>query len=418
MNPGVRLRLSVMMFLQFALWGSWYVTLSTYLLKIGFDGLQVGAAYSTLNWGAIFAPIVAGALADRFFQAQKVMGVLHLVGAVILWWLSGITDATTFFWTLLVYAICFMPTLGLANAISFHQMSDPGKQFGLVRACGTFGWIVVGFVVGLIAPHMLGYSIEPTNIPLKIGAVISVVLGLYAFALPATPPGNPDRKPNVAQALGLETLTLMKDRSFAVFVVGSLLICIPLSFYYSFANAFLNESGMQNAAMKMTLGQMSEVMFLVLIPFFFVRLGVKKMLLIGMAAWVLRYALFAYGNNSTLVALLYAGIILHGVCFDFFFVTGQIYVDKSVARGQRAAAQGFIHVVTYGVGQLIGSWAAGAVVDNYAVATDAGTRHLWQTIWLVPAVMAFVVMLLFLVFFRDQGGATETGVTGVASRAT
>jgi nucleoside transporter len=408
MNSNVRLRLSVMMFLQFALWGSWYVTLGTYLLKIGFDGLQVGAAYSTLNWGAIFAPIVAGALADRFFQAQKVMGVLHLMGAAILWWLSGITDPTTFFWTLLVYAICFMPTLGLANAISFHQMSDPGKQFGLVRACGTFGWIVVGFVVGLIAPSMLGYSIEPTNIPLKIGAVISVVLGLYAFALPATPPGNPDRKPSITQALGLETLTLMKERSFAVFVIGSLLICIPLSFYYSFANAFLNESGMQNAATKMTLGQMSEVMFLVLIPFFFVRLGVKKMLLIGMAAWVLRYILFAYGNNGTLVALLYAGIILHGVCFDFFFVTGQIYVDRSVARGQRAAAQGFIHVVTYGVGQLIGSWAAGAVVDHYSVASDAGTRHLWQTIWMVPAVMAFVVMLLFLVFFREPGTAVTT----------
>jgi nucleoside transporter len=411
MNSGIRLRLSVMMFLQFALWGSWFVTLSTYLLKIGFDGLQVGAAYSTLNWGAIFAPIVAGALADRFFQAQKVMGVLHLVGAAILWWLSSITDPTTFFWTLLVYAICFMPTLGLANAISFHQMSDPGKQFGLVRACGTFGWIVVGFVVGLIAPNMLGYSIEPTNIPLKIGAVISVVLGLYAFALPATPPGNPDRKPNIAQALGLETLTLMKDRSFAIFVIGSLLICIPLSFYYSFANAFLNESGMQNAATKMTLGQMSEVLFLVLIPFFFVRLGVKKMLLIGMAAWVLRYVLFAYGNNSTLVALLYAGIILHGVCFDFFFVTGQIYVDKAVPRSQRAAAQGFIHVVTYGVGQLIGSWAAGAVVDHYAVATDAGTRHLWQTIWMVPAIMAFVVMLLFLLFFRPESQATSTRAT-------
>jgi nucleoside transporter len=408
MNSNVRLRLSVMMFLQFALWGSWYVTLSTYLLKIGFDGLQVGAAYSTLNWGAIFAPIVVGALADRFFQAQKVMGVLHLVGAAMLWWLSGITDPTTFFWTLLVYAICFMPTLGLANAISFHQMSDPGKQFGVVRACGTFGWIVVGFVVGLIAPSMLGHSIEPTNIPLKIGAVISVLLGLYAFALPVTPPGNPDRKPNIAQVLGLETLTLMKDRSFAVFVIGSLLICIPLSFYYSFANAYLNESGMQNAATKMTLGQMSEVLFLVLIPFFFVRLGVKKMLLIGMAAWVLRYVLFAYGNNSALVALLYAGIILHGVCFDFFFVTGQIYVDRSVARGQRAAAQGFIHVVTYGVGQLIGSWAAGAVVDHYAVATDAGTRHLWQTIWMVPAIMAFVVLLLFLLFFREPATAVTT----------
>jgi nucleoside transporter len=401
MNPGVRTKLSVMMFLQFALWGAWFVTLGTYLLNIGFDGLQVGAAYSTMNWGAILAPVIAGAVADRFFQAQKVMGVLHLAGAGILWWLSSITDPTIFFWTMLVYALCYMPTLGLANAVSFHQMSDPGKQFGLIRAFGTLGWIVVGVVVGLIAPKMLGYSIEPTNLPLKIGAVISLVLGLYAFTLPATPPSNADRKPSLYEALGLQTLSLMKDRSFAVFVICSLLICIPLSFYYSFANAFLNESGMENSAFKMTLGQMSEVLFLVLIPFFFVRLGVKKMLLIGMFAWVLRYVLFAYGNNGSLVSLLYAGIILHGICFDFFFVTGQIYVDKAVSRTQRAAAQGFIHVVTYGVGQLIGSWAAGAVVDRYAVATDAGTRHLWQTIWMVPAVMAFVVMLLFLFFFRD-----------------
>jgi nucleoside transporter len=401
MSPAIRTRLSVMMFLQFALWGSWFVTLGTYLLKIGFDGLQVGAAYSTMNWGAILAPVIAGAVADRFFQAQQVMGVLHLVGAAILWWLSAITDSTTFFWTLLAYAVCYMPTLGLANAISFHQMSDPGRQFGVIRAFGTLGWIVVGAVVGLLAPKVLGYSIEPTNLPLKIGAGISLVLGLFAFTLPATPPSNAGQKPSLAQALGLQTLSLMKDRSFAVFVIGSLLVCIPLSFYYSFANAYLNESGMQNTAFKMTLGQMSEVMFLVLIPFFFVRLGVKKMLLIGMAAWVLRYVLFAYGNNGNLVALLYAGILLHGVCFDFFFVTGQIYVDKAVDKSQRAAAQGFIHVVTYGVGQLIGSWAAGAVVNHYAVATDAGTQHLWQAIWLVPAVMAFVVMLLFALFFRD-----------------
>ncbi len=401
MNTGVRTRLSVMMFLQFALWGAWFVTLGTYLLNIGFDGLQVGAAYSTMNWGAILAPIIAGAVADRFFQAQKVMGVLHLVGAAILWWLSSVTDPTTFFWTLLIYAICYMPTLGLANAISFHQMSDPGKQFGLIRAFGTLGWIVVGVVVGLIAPKMLGYSIEPTNLPLKIGAGISLVLGLYAFLLPATPPSNAGRKPSLSEALGLQTLTLMKDRSFAVFVICSLLICIPLSFYYSFANAFLNETGMQNTAFKMTLGQMSEVLFLVLIPFFFVRLGVKKMLLIGMFAWVARYMLFAYGNNGSLVSLLYAGIILHGICFDFFFVTGQIYVDKAVSKTQRAAAQGFIHVVTYGVGQLIGSWAAGAVVDRYTFAADEGTRHAWLCIWLVPAVMAFVVMLLFLIFFRE-----------------
>lgn len=402
MNPVLWSRLAVMMFLQFALWGSWFVTMGTYLEKgLGFSGLQVGAAYSTMNWGAILAPIIAGAIADRFFQAQKVMGVLHLAGAALLWWISTVTDPGVFFWALLAYAICFMPTLGLANAISFHQMSDPGRQFGAVRALGTLGWIVVGFVVGTLVKQWLGTPVEATSIPLQIGAGISAALGLYAFTLPATPPASAGPRPSIAQALGLQTLAYMKDRSFAVFVIGSLLICIPLSFYYSFANLYLNETGMEEAATKMTLGQMSEVLFLVLIPFFFARLGVKKMLLIGMFAWSVRYLLFAYGDNGNLVALLYAGIILHGVCFDFFFVTGQIYVDNTVSRAERAAAQGFIHVVTYGVGQLIGSWAAGAVVDRYTLAADEGTRHAWLCIWLVPAVMAFVVMLLFAFFFRD-----------------
>jgi nucleoside transporter len=255
--------------------------------------------------------------------------------------------------------------------------------------------------VGYVAPKVLGYSIEPTNLPLKMGAVLSAVLGAYAFTLPATPPGNAGSRPSIAQALGLETLTYMKDRSFAIFVIGSLLICIPLSFYYNFANAFLNESGMENAAAKMTMGQISEGLFLLLIPLLFVRLGVKKMLLIGMAAWVVRYLLFAYGNNGSLVALLYTGIVMHGVCFDFFFVTGQIYVDKAVPRVQRAAAQGFIHVITYGVGMLIGSWASGAVVDHYTRALDSGSVHLWAAIWMVPAAMAFVVALMFLLFFKD-----------------
>jgi nucleoside transporter len=366
MHPATRLRLSVMMFLQFCVWGSWYVTLSTYLLAIHFDGVSVGGIYSTVNWGAILAPVIAGMLADRFFPAQIVMAILHLLGAAILWWISTITDPTTFFWTLLLYSICFMPTLGLANAVSFHQMSDPARQFPGVRVMGSIGWIVVGLIVGVAAPAMLGHSIENTNLPLRFGAVLSLAMGLYCLTLPHTPPGNAGKRPSVFQALGLETLAYMKDRSFAIFTLGSLLICIPLSFYYSFANAFLNESGMQNAAGKMTLGQMSEVAFLMLIPFFFARLGVKKMLLVGMFAWVARYVLFALGNNGPLVSLLYAGIILHGVCFDFFFVTGQIYVDKVVQRTQRASAQGFIHVVTYGVGQLIGSWAAGAVVDHYA----------------------------------------------------
>jgi nucleoside transporter len=401
MHLPVRIKLSVMMFLQFAIWGSWFVTTSTYLQAVGFNGLQIGAAYSTMNWGAIIAPIVAGAFADRFFQAQKVMGVLHLVGAGLLWWISSITEPGAFFWALLTYAICYMPTLGLANAISFHQMRDPAQDFPGIRVMGTLGWIAVGVAVGTAAPHIFGQSIEPTNLPLKLGAALSVLLGVYAFFLPETPPANAGSRPTLAQALGLETLAYMKDRSFAIFTIGSALICIPLSFYYSFANVFLNETGMTGTAGKMALGQVSELLFLLLIPMLFARWGVKKMLLIGMAAWTLRYVLFAFGDNGTLVALLYGGIILHGICFDFFFVTGQLYVDRVVPRAQRAAAQGFIHVVTYGVGQLIGSWAAGAVVNRYTLATDAGTQHLWQVIWLVPAVMAFVVMALFMVFFRD-----------------
>jgi nucleoside transporter len=405
MHLSVRVKLSVMMFLQFSIWGAWFVTTATYLQAVGFDGLQIGAAYSTMNWGAIFAPIVAGAFADRFFQAQKVMGVLHLVGAALLWWISSITDPGAFFWALLGYAICYMPTLGLANAISFHQMRDPAREFPGIRVMGTLGWIAVGVAVGTAAPHILGHSIEPTNLPLKLGAALSVLMGVYAFFLPATPPANAGTRPSLAQALGLETLAFMKDRSFAIFTIGSALVCIPLSFYYSFANVFLNETGMTGTAGKMALGQVSELLFLLLIPVLFARWGVKKMLLIGMAAWALRYVLFAFGNNGTLVSLLYAGIILHGICFDFFFVTGQLYVDRVVPRAQRAAAQGFIHVVTYGVGQLIGSWAAGAVVDGYATATTAGTQHLWQAIWLVPAVMAFAVMVLFMVFFREPRAA-------------
>ena len=413
MNLAIRSKLSIMMFLQFFIWGSWNVTMGTYLLNIGFDGISVGASYSTMNWGAIFAPVIVGMLADRFFPAQKVMAILHLMGAVLLYWISTISEPTAFFWSLFAYALCYMPTLALANSVSFNQMDDPGKQFPGIRVMGTLGWIAVGLIIGVFVPTLTGSSIEATNLPLRIGSVSSLVMGLYCFALPDTPPSTVGRKPSVAELLGLETISLMKDRSFAVFIIGSLLISIPLTFYYNFANAFLNESGMENAAGKMTMGQMSEVIFLVLIPFFFVRLGVKKMLLIGMAAWVLRYVMFAFGNNDTLVFMLYVGIILHGVCFDFFFVTGQIYVDKFAPAHIRSSAQGFIHVATYGVGMVIGSWASGAIVDSYVV---AGNLHDWSTIWLIPAGMAFMVMLGFMFFFREPdsvpAGQTETTTMG------
>jgi len=283
-------------------------------------------------------------------------------------------------------------------------MDDPGKQFPGIRVMGTLGWIAVGLIIGALVPTLTGNSIEASNIPLRIGAASSLVMGLYCFILPDTPPTHGDKKPTVAELLGLETLSMMKDRSFAVFIIGSLLISIPLTFYYNFANAFLNETGMDNAAGKMTMGQMSEVIFLVLIPFFFVRLGVKKMLLVGMTAWVLRYVMFAFGNNDSLVFMLYVGIILHGVCFDFFFVTGQIYVDRFAPANIRSSAQGFIHVATYGVGMVIGSWASGAIVENYVV---AGNLHDWKTIWLIPAGMALAVMIGFMLLFREPEAATN-----------
>lgn len=405
MTNKTRVQLSIMMFLQFFVWGVWYVTMSTYLGEtgLGFDGINIGAAYSTINFGAIVAPFLVGMVADRFFAAEKLMAVLHLVGAVLLWFVAGTYEPGPFFWILLLYAICYMPTLALANAICFHQMDNPGKEFPNIRVLGTLGWIVSGFVIGYVLPKILGGSIENTALPFKIGAVISLLLGIYSFYLPSTPPKSTGQKVTVRDVLGLDAIELMKDRSFAIFIISSLLISIPLAFYYSFTNGFLNEVGMENTAFKMTLGQASEVIFMVLIPFFFIRLGIKKMLIIGMLAWVVRYLFFAYGNNQELVFMYYLGIVLHGVCYDFFFVTGQIYVDETAPKKIQASAQGFITVVTYGLGMLIGSWASGIVVDHYTTTGGSGeTIHLWKSIWWVPALMALGVTVLFTLLFKEQ----------------
>jgi nucleoside transporter len=285
-----------------------------------------------------------------------------------------------------------MPTLALTNSLSFRQMKDPGREFPPVRVLGTIGWIVAGLVVGTL-------RVEATGRPLQLAAVGAVVLAAFCLVLPHTPPHRTDRV-SFRDVLGLDALQLMKDRSFAVFVLGSFLVCIPLQFYYAFANPFLNAIGVSNAAGKMTMGQMSELGFMLLMPWFFKRLGVKHLLLVGMAAWVARYILFAYGNNQALVWMLYLGILLHGICYDFFFVTGQIYVDQKAPSTVRAAAQGFITFVTYGVGMLIGSWLSGRVVDAYVVAGEVG--HDWEKIWLVPAAMAAAVLVLFALFFRDN----------------
>jgi nucleoside transporter len=303
------------------------------------------------------------------------------------------------YWTLFGYALCYNPTLALVNAISFNQMASPEKQFPAIRVFGTLGWIVAGLIVGFL-------GVEATGVPLRIAAASSVLLGLFSLALPHTPPKSLSHKVSVRDVLGLDALALLKDRSFAVFVLGSLLICIPLAFYYNFTNLFLNEMGVANAAGKMTLGQASEVGFMLVMPFFFARLGVKKMLLAAMLAWAVRYLLFAFGNPGELVAFFYLGILLHGICFDFFFVTGQIYVDNTAPKAVQASAQGFITLVTYGAGMLIGSLISGAVVESYQVMEGEAIKgHLWTSIWLVPAAMALGVMALFALFFKEKAKA-------------
>jgi nucleoside transporter len=393
LSLSVRGRLCAMMFLQFFIWGAWYVTTGTYLLRgLGFTGTQTARAYSTFPWGAIVAPFLVGMVADRLVSAERVLAVMHLGGAGLLYWVSTVTEPRAFFWVLLLYALCFNPTLALVNAISFNQMKSPERQFPAIRVFGTIGWIVAGLIVGRL-------GLDATATPLRLAAGASLLLGLFSFVLPHTPPKSLGHAVKVRDILGLDALSLLRRRSFAVFVLGSLLICIPLQFYYTFSNPFLNEMGLANAAGKQTIGQMSEVLFMLVIPFCFGWLGVKRMLLVSMLAWAGRYLLFAFGNAQDLVFTYYLGIALHGICFGFFFVTGQIYVDQMAPKAIQASAQGFITLVTYGVGMLVGAWVSGPIVDLYAHGVGG---HDWRAIWLWPAAMAVGIILLFALFFREE----------------
>ncbi len=386
----------MMMFLEYFIWGAWYVTLGTWLgATLGFSGEQIGLTYGTTAVAAIISPFFVGMIADRFFATERLLSALHGLGAAALFYASLQTRFGPLYAVMLVYTLLYMPTLALTNSLSFRQMQDPGREFPAVRVLGTIGWIVAGLVVGTL-------GVEATAVPVRLAAAGSLLLAVFALALPHTPPQKTGAV-RLRDVLGLDALQLMRDRSFAVFVAGSFLVCIPLQFYYAFANPFLNELGVANAAGKMTMGQMSELGFMLLMPWFFRRLGVKYMLIVGMAAWVARYVLFAYGNNGPLVWMLYAGIVLHGICYDFFFVTGQIYVDQKAPETVRAAAQGFITFVTYGVGMLIGSWLSGIVVDRHVAVMNGAAVHDWQRIWIVPAAGALAVLAVFTVFF--QGGS-------------
>lgn len=398
----VRIKLSGMMFLQYFVWGAWFVTMGTYLGQtLKFSGTQIGLAYGATALAAMISPFFVGMIADRFMATEKALALLHLGGGVLLYAASRAVTFGAFYPLLVAYALCYMPTLALTNSLSFDHMTEPAREFPAVRALGTIGWIVAGLLVG-------GLHIEPTVVPLEIAAGASIVLGLYSFLLPHTPPHASGRAITIRDILGLDALKLMGDRSFATFIVGSFLLCIPLQFYYAFTNLFLNEMHLPEPASKMSFGQMSELGFMLLLPVLLVRLGVKRILLVGMAAWALRYAFFAYGNTGPLVWMLYAGILLHGVCYDFFFVTGQIYVDQRANIEIRAAAQGFLALITQGAGLFIGGWLSGRIVEAFT--TPQG--HDWREIWLVPAGFAFAILLVFAVLFapaQDREQRNEVG---------
>lgn len=384
-----------MMFLNFFVWGGWYVTMGTYLKSIpDITDVQVGIAYGTQSLGAIIAPFIIGLIADRYFAAQKILGVLHLLGAVILYYLSTINSFSAFYPALLIYMILFMPTLALVNAVSFKQIDNPEKDFANIRVWGTVGWIIAGLIIAWLSWEQKNTLINT----FRLSAAVSLVMGLFSFTLPNTPPPKAGTKTTFSEIIGLDAIGLLKDKNFLIFFLASLFICIPLAFYYQETNIYLNEIKVAGAAGKMTYGQMSELLFLFLMPFFFIRLGVKKMLLIGMFAWAVRYLCFAYGNTGAGMWMLYAGIILHGICYDFFFVTGQVYTNDVAGEKIRSSAQGMITLATYGIGMLIGFWIAGLVSEKYSTADG----HLWKSIWLVPAVISLVVFLLYAFLFKEE----------------
>ena len=401
MNTKTKFQLSLMMFLQFFIWGGWFVTLGTFLgNNLGASGAETGMAFSTQSWGAIIAPFFIGLIADRYFNAEKILGVLHLIGAVLMYFMSQATSFDAFYPLVFAYMVAYMPTLALVNSVSFFQMKDPAKEFSIIRVFGTIGWIIAGLLISYFQWDSTK-SIDEGALSntFTMVAIASLILGVISFTLPKTPPSQSDGAVSVSDILGLDALKLLKDRNFLMFFITSILICIPLAFYYQQANPFLVELGMENPTGKMTLGQISEVLFMLLLPFFFKKFGFKKTLLVGMLAWAIRYTLFAYGNAGEQAFLLLIGIALHGICYDFFFVSGQIYTDFKAGEKIKSAAQGLITLATYGVGMLIGFWVAGKISDQNMLAD--GT-HNWEVIWMLPAAFALGVMVLFMLIFKNE----------------
>ena len=393
MTPTLYLRLAVMVFLHYFVWSCWYNTLSVYLLKLNFTGGQIGLAYGTTAIGALISPFLIGVIADRYVPAQRLLGVLHLLGAGLLWWISQQTSFDAFYWSLVVYTLTYMAGHGLINTITLTHAPNPAKWFPIVMAAASAGWIAAANVINFA-------GLADNNGMFTLACGIAVAIALYSFTLPNTPPKGDAGPVSASKLLGLDALKLFKDRSFAVFMFCSFLICIPLSFYFTWTSAFLSEMNVADYASKMTLGQVSEVGFLLLLPILLPFLGAKRIMILGMAAWALRFALFAYFHEQpTATWMILGGILLHGMSYDFIFVMGRMYVDKAAGDSLRASAQGLHAVFTLGAGMFVGSWLAGVVAQNY---TNAAGVHDWKSIWLVPAIMSAVLIPVFLALFREK----------------
>jgi len=395
-------RLSTMMFLQYFIWGAWYTVIAVYMANHGMGDLTHWP-FTVNPLAAIIAPFFLGFIADRYFDSEKVYGLLHIIGGILMFAVPFTSiNPTLFILMLLAYNLCYMPTISLANSVAFSHIEDQEKDFPIIRVFGTIGWIVAGLIISFVLVYVTADIPEQTAAPLFLAGGASLVLGFFSFSLPNTPPPAKGEPVSVKSIVGVDALKVLGDRAFYVFLAASVLLCIPLAAYYNFTQLFLAAAEFNNIAGVQTIGQMSEVVFMVLMPFFFVRLGVKWMLAMGMLAWVARYALFAMGAPDPVTWMIIAGIALHGVAYDFFFVTGQIYVDKKSTDKTRGQAQGLIVLATYGVGLLVGAQIAGYIYNLFLDERAGLPLTEWFGFWLIPAGFAAVILIFFILAFHDK----------------
>ena len=395
----LKARLRVMMFLQFFIWGAWYATAGNYMKNTGMTDV-IYLAYMASPIGSVVSPFFLGMIADRFFAVQKVMGVMHLLSGIFVFCAPFVAEGAfvspgLFLTLLLLHMLCYMPTLGLATAMAFHTLTDRDRAFPLIRVFGSIGWIAAGFLVSYLL------AADTTALPMHIAGAVGMMMGIYSFTLPNVPPPAAGKKASFRNIIGLDALAQLRSKPFVVFILSLLLISIPLATYYAYVPVFLRDANIQNPAFKMTFGQMSEVLFLLLMPWFLVRWGIKRIMIVGMSAWALRYGLFALGAPDALTGAIITGILLHGICYDFVYIAGQIYIDKKAQPAIRAQAQGLFVLVTYGVGQGLGTLVAGWIFNSIMV---EGTQSLqqWQTFWIIPLIFAAIVTLLFALGSREE----------------